>query len=256
MIGVLFLVALVCFAPFFWGQGGGVVGQQVDMKKGVESHLRLALPQDIHGFRAEHVVADWPKRPGMMPGQALAYDRTNGTLVAVFADGQDMTRIKIEPKDLISVELLEDEHTVGQVSRARQAGGALAGAALAGATGAVIGGLSSGQGARSEVTRIGLLAVTDMAMVDDTPSPPIDFCFWDQRASNGWANLGPDDVRQVRAEARKWFSFFEEHMKRVTSAPAAGGPAEFDEVVCPGCETAVSTDSRFCAYCGAGLETA
>ena len=69
-------------------------------------------------------------------------------------------------RDILSVEIVEDGHTITKTSRSSQVAGAILGGIVAGGVGAVIGGLSGQTSSHNRVTRIDLKII-----VNDTKSP-------------------------------------------------------------------------------------
>lgn len=113
---------------------------------------------------------------------------------------------KINYKDIVQVELKEDEHSIVVTSRTSQIGGAIVGGALAGGFGAVIGGLSGKQKQKREVKKIEMLLTLDDLK---TPYLKMKIVEFDRPTST---NSYP--YPEKYEEAFSWFKLMEVIIKR------------------------------------------
>jgi len=113
---------------------------------------------------------------------------------------------KFNYKDIIQVELKQDDESVISTSRASQLGGALVGGVLAGGIGAVIGGLSGKQKQQKDVKNVELVLTLDDL---DDPFFKIEFAYFHKPVeTNSYLYL------VAYEEAYAWFKLTEVILRR------------------------------------------
>lgn len=104
----------------------------------------------------------------------------DGTKAILFSDNNKELHFfdkieynKINYKDILQIEIIEDKESVTQTARKSQIASTLLGGIIAGGTGAIIGGLSSKKKHTEVVNELGLRII-----VNDTSSPIHEFIFY------------------------------------------------------------------------------
>lgn len=152
----------------------------------------------------------------------IAIDLENNKLMILRARAQHI----IGFKQLISVELVEDNVSLVKTSRGSQLAGVIVGGVLAGGVGAVIGGLSGSKRSSETVRKISLQIVTDDF---NKPNHEVTFLDWllnfdpslKVDLANSGKGLSKDDplYKEALEKANLWHSRLTTIMKRVSCGP-------------------------------------
>ncbi|MEO7993787.1 MAG: hypothetical protein ABI743_05250 [bacterium] len=152
------------------------------------------------GMAVQRATGSYPSQRHISSNAALAIEERGKSIIFLrSSDGKNWTTRVIPYGDLISVEVIEDGHTVKhhRTSRAAQAGGVLVGGLLLGPVGAVVGGLTAGKRTVDEQkVRKVILRIT----VADTSSPIFELPFleWESSAKSA-------EYIAARGKADHWY---------------------------------------------------
>ncbi|WP_346200677.1 hypothetical protein NSQ96_05235 [Caldifermentibacillus hisashii] len=152
------------------------------------------------------------KRYDAMLGFTLINDTENKCLWCIYGGSNTVKRMKY--RDIMQVELTEDDASISVTSRGSQLGGAIVGGALAGGVGAVIGGLSGKQTQKRTVKSIKLVITLDDL---DNPFFNIEFARFPKPVETS-----NREYIVAHQDAFTWFKLMEVIIKRTEQEQAQG----------------------------------
>ena len=158
----------------------------VKKQKLIESHLS-SLPE----FSSTQQIVSCDGNSG------IAIDESQEMVCLIVNNINIVSERIISYKDIISVEIFEDNASIAKTIRTSQIGGAVAGGLLFGGVGAIIGGLSGKTETSKKIKRVDLRLV-----INDKKNPLHDVVLMD-------AELGTTTYNEAIKKARHWHAVME-----------------------------------------------
>jgi hypothetical protein len=181
-----------------------------EAKKRRSAAEKAAIERDVESGL---LLADYKNRP------VIRFDEKTSRLSFYTETGS--IRKSYYPKDIVSVEIIDDQNTITSTDRGSQIAGALVGGALLGGVGAIVGGLSGSKNAEGKCEQLSLKVV-----VEDTTNPNTVVTLLRRPAykKTGWPRYGYSYKYALR-QAEHWHGKISVLMKQAqdANAPAAEG---------------------------------